>query len=89
MRRLRALWRRYGPRCGDRGPWWRITHGACIAPRGHERDGTWQQEWHADGNGFIWTDDRWAWRGEPVSLDDIYAGLGPHERGVFTEGTTE
>lgn len=62
--RLLHPWRVWGPRCGAE-PFWRLPDaGPCCIYRGHEGD------WHADGWGYIWTADRWAWRGPLVDLAD-------------------
>lgn len=72
---LRHPVRRWGPRCGDR-PYWRLVDaGTCIAYRAHGRHDRHDREdgqvWHADGNGYIWTDGQWAWRGPIVDLADV------------------
>lgn len=68
--RLCHPWRSWGPRCGDKGPWRLADCGTCIIYRRHTNpDGP---LWHADGTGFIWTEDRWAWRGPVVNLADVY-----------------
>jgi hypothetical protein len=74
--RLLHPWRAWGPRCGDAPPWRLADAGPCIVYRGHGRhDREDDQVWHADGYGFIWTADRWAWRGPTLDLADMYRDL--------------
>lgn len=72
FRRLIDLWWRSKSRCGVVGPWpWRLVDcGTCIRPRGHEGGDGNDPEWHADGTGYIWSADRWGWRGPVISLAD-------------------
>lgn len=89
--RLRHPYRWLGPRCTATPPWRLADAGTCIIPRGHERLARDDADWHADGTGYIWNADRWAWRGPVIDLSDLGVTadqtdpLGDHPHGVFTE----
>jgi hypothetical protein len=96
--RLRLCWfavrhpvRRWGPRCADDPPWRLADAGTCIIYRGHTDLTPEGDLWHGDGNGYIWTADRWAWRGPMIDLATEYRDHpdrdtdGDQYQGIFTE----
>lgn len=89
---LRHPVRRWGPRCADEPPWRLADAGTCIAYRGHTDLSDDGRLWHADGTGYIWTVDRWAWRGPMVDLADVLRDHpdrdtdGDQYQATFTEG---
>lgn len=67
--RLLHPWRTWGPRCGAEPPWRLADARPCCIYRGHERTKKGDHaDWHADGYGYIWNADRWAWRGPLTDL---------------------
>lgn len=60
------------PRCGAPAPWRLCDAGPCILPAGHETEPDDSAPWHADGNGYIWSDTEWRWMGPLVDLADEY-----------------
>lgn len=63
---------RESTRCGAEPPWRLVDAGTCVAPKGHEGADP-DHDWHADGNGYIWTDTAWRWMGPVVDLSEEMA----------------
>lgn len=86
-RLLQFLWslthpiRAWGPRCAAHPPWRLADAQPCCVYRGHPDD------WHADGNGYIWNAERWQWMGPEVDLSDDLgpADLSPNPWAEFME----